>query len=352
MVIALMAGAVIGGRAGSYMHGSGMFYSDLFVGAMLLVVVAIAGVGAAVASRTARRELARTLTGFVAMTVVATAALFIISPPYRGPNPGTEYFGRATMHADELPPFEWSMGARCKILDGGASVFSAEMNLLEYLEQSIGAAMQFIPSGSWPRPGISISLWTMPESPAFYAADFGNGADVVMDSADGLRGHVQFALDRVPDQFRSPRPDEPDHLTGTLEWDCTVPPSLPPLSTTTAPPPGPAAAMDGAHDGSPDLNASGDRCYANGWASDPDDRSRRVTVRVIVDGTQVWSGPASESRPDVATAGYGDGRSGFWVRLDRRLKLGVDHEIRVQALDAETGRWVDLNATPRTLRCS
>ena len=37
MVVALIAGAVIGGWAGAYMHGSGMFYSDLFVGAMLLV---------------------------------------------------------------------------------------------------------------------------------------------------------------------------------------------------------------------------------------------------------------------------------------------------------------------------
>jgi hypothetical protein len=232
MIVALIAGAVIGGWAGAYMRGSGMFYSDLFVGAMLLVVVAIAGVGAAVATYTERRELARALTGFVVMTVVATAALFIISPPYRGSNPGTEYFGRATMHADELPPFEWSMGARCKILDGGASVFSAEMNLREYADHDVGAAMQFIPSGSWPRPGISISLWTPPESPAFYAADFGSGAEVVLDSADGLRGHVEFALDRAPDQFRSPRPDEPDQLTGTLDWDCTVPPSLSPSSTT------------------------------------------------------------------------------------------------------------------------
>jgi hypothetical protein len=108
----------------------------------------------------------------------------------------------------------------------------------------------------------------------------------------------------------------------------------------------------GTHDGSLDRVAHADRCYANGWASDPDDRSRRVTVRVLVDGTEIWSGPASESRPDVAAAGFGDGRSGFWVRLDGKLGLNVNHEIRVQALDAETGRWVDLNQTPRTLMCS
>ena len=113
----------------------------------------------------------------------------------------------------------------------------------------------------------------------------------------------------------------------------------------------PSVMPQGTHDGSLDRDARGDRCYANGGASDPDDRSRRVQIRVLVDGTQVWSGPASESRPDVAAAGFGDGRQGFWVRLDRMLELGVGHEVRVQALDAETGRWVDLNQTPRTLTC-
>jgi hypothetical protein len=344
MVVALMAGAVIGGWAGAYMHGSGMFYSDLLVGAVVLVVIAIAGVGAVVATYTDRSEMARTLTGFVVMTVVATGALFIISPPYRGPNPGVEYFGRATMRIAELPPFEWPMGSRCKILDNETSVFSAEVNLRANAKQQVSASMGFVPSGWRPQPGIGISLVTMEEdspiSPAFYTANFGSGADVVMDSADGLRGHLRFSANLEPDQFRTPKPDEPARLTGTLEWDCT------------ASPPGPSVMPEGTHDGSLDLNAHGDRCYANGWASDPDDRSRRVMVRVLVDGTQAWSEPASESRPDVAAAGHGDGRSGFWVQLDRSLKLGVDHEIRVQALDAETGRWVDLNATPKTLGCN
>ena len=352
MVVALLAGAAIGGWSGAYMRGSGMFYSDLLVGAVLILVVVAAGMGAAVSAHLDQAAATRALTGFAIVAVVAAGTMFTISSPYRGVNPGTTYFGRATMRTAELPPFEWPMGSRCLIRDNETSVFSTEVNLRYATVQSISAAMQFIPSGSWPRPGISIAVVTIPESPAFYAADFGNGAEVVLDSADGLRGHVQLALDRAPDQLRSPRPDEPARLTGTLEWDCTVPPSLLPSSTTTAPPPGPDVSIEGAHDGSLDIDARGDRCYANGWASDPDDRSRRVMVRVLVDGTQAWSGPAAESRPDVATAGHGDGRSGFWVRLDRLLKLGVDHEIRVQALDADTGRWVDLNATPRTLKCS
>lgn len=229
MVVALIAGAVIGGWAGAYMHGSGMFYSDLLVGAVVLVVIAIAGVGAAVATHTERSDMARILAGFMVMTVVATGALFIISPPYRGPNPGIEYFGRATMRIAELPPFEWPMGSRCKILDNETSVFSAEVNLRTKAKQQVGASMGFVPSGWRPQPGIGISLVTMEEnspiSPAFYNANFGSGAEVVLDSADGLRGHLSFSADRVPDQSRSPKPEEPAHLTGTLEWDCTLPPS-------------------------------------------------------------------------------------------------------------------------------
>jgi hypothetical protein len=229
MVAALLAGAVIGGWAGAYMHGSGMFYSDLFVGAVLLVVVAVAGVGAALAARTRRAGHAQTLTTFVVVTVTATGALFLVSPPYRGADPGTWYFGRATMRIAELPPFEWPMGSRCKILDGEASVSSAEVNLRTNAAQQVGAAIGFAPSGSWPQPGIVITVFTMSEnepiSPTSYAADFGSGATVVPDGADGLRGHIRFAADRLPGEFRSPAPGEPARVTGTLEWDCTVPPS-------------------------------------------------------------------------------------------------------------------------------
>jgi hypothetical protein len=108
----------------------------------------------------------------------------------------------------------------------------------------------------------------------------------------------------------------------------------------------------GTHDGSVDAVASGDRCYANGWAVDPDAPTRRLTVRVLVDGRQVWSGLARQSRPDVAAAGIGDGFSGFWVDLQRLVTHGRAHAIRVQARDLGTGRWADLNLTPRTLTCS
>ncbi len=52
VVVGLIAGALLGGWGGSYMRSSGMFFSDLFVGAILIVVVVIAGIAAAVAAKT------------------------------------------------------------------------------------------------------------------------------------------------------------------------------------------------------------------------------------------------------------------------------------------------------------
>ncbi len=224
VVVGLVAGALLGGWGGAYMRGSGMFYSDLFVGAFLVVVVLIAGVAAAVAARAHSDEAARALAGFAGMTVVATAVMFAVSSPYRGVNPGVWYFGRASMRAEELPPFTWRMGSRCLIRDGEASLFSAEVNLREAADQAVGATFQVIPSGSWPQPGISISLMDPSMTFVFYTADFGEDAELVLDTPDGLRGHVTFLATKVPDQSASPGP-EPDQLTGSLEWDCTVPPS-------------------------------------------------------------------------------------------------------------------------------
>jgi len=224
LVVALIAGAVLGGWAGAYMRGSGMFYSDLFVGAILILFVAAAGVAAGAAARAGQDEAARALAGFAVMTVVAAGILFAISSPYRDADPGVVHSGRATLRAAELPPFEWRMGSRCLIRDGEASVFSVEMNAREASEQYVGVSMRFVSSGAWPRPGLSISLFSPPESLILYTADLGDGATSVLDSADGLRGHVRFSANRVPDQSRSPGP-EPARLTGSIEWDCTVPPS-------------------------------------------------------------------------------------------------------------------------------
>jgi hypothetical protein len=116
--------------------------------------------------------------------------------------------------------------------------------------------------------------------------------------------------------------------------------------------PSPGRLPEGFHDGSIDEIAVGDRCYANGWASDPDDRSADVTVRILSDGTEVWRGLADDPRPDLPAAGIDDGMAGFYVDLRGLISLNAAHEIRTQAQDAGTGRWVDLAQTPRPITCT
>ncbi len=108
----------------------------------------------------------------------------------------------------------------------------------------------------------------------------------------------------------------------------------------------------GTHDGSPALVAtSAADCHANGWAQDADHPSTDVRVRIVADGTLVWSGVADAFRADLLEAGIGDGTAGFWANLAGRILPHVPHEIRAQAQDLDTSEWVDLNLTPRVLTC-
>ncbi len=66
---------------------------------------------------------------------------------------------------------------------------------------------------------------TPPESPVFYTADFGEGAVIILDTPDGLRGHMTFTATRPPGELPASPGGEPDQLTGSLEWDCTTTPS-------------------------------------------------------------------------------------------------------------------------------
>jgi hypothetical protein len=111
-------------------------------------------------------------------------------------------------------------------------------------------------------------------------------------------------------------------------------------------------AAQGTHDGSTYVVAGLEACYANGWATDPDHWGVPVQVRILADGQQVWSGAADSIRGDVRDAGIGDGRSGFSVQLGGLVSPGVPHEIRAQAHDVDTGEWVDLVQTPRTITCT
>ena len=108
----------------------------------------------------------------------------------------------------------------------------------------------------------------------------------------------------------------------------------------------------GTHDGAIDEVVGLGFCYANGWAADPDDLGADVQVRVVVDGVELVQLPASEFRQDLLDAGIGDGTAAFWVDLTGSVAPGVPHEVRVQAQDVQTGAWVDVDSTPRTITCT
>jgi hypothetical protein len=109
---------------------------------------------------------------------------------------------------------------------------------------------------------------------------------------------------------------------------------------------------EGTHDGVDGIQPPW-TCVANGWAVDPNDRTARLTVRVLVDDQEVTSTAADLFRQDLVEAGVSpDGLAGFNVSLWGLMSHALQHEIRVQAQDNETGEWFDLDATPMTLSCS
>ena len=94
-------------------------------------------------------------------------------------------------------------------------------------------------------------------------------------------------------------------------------------------------------------------CLAEGWATDPDDRSIDLNVRILSDGVEVAQTVAGVFRQDLADAGVcTDGTCSFSVNLWGLISPDTDHWITEQAQDAQTGEWVNLFDTPKMLNCS
>ena len=94
-------------------------------------------------------------------------------------------------------------------------------------------------------------------------------------------------------------------------------------------------------------------CFAVGWAADPDDRNIDLNIRIFADDVPVAQAVANLFRQDLADAGVcQDGTCNFIVNLWGLISPGENHLITVQAQDAQTGEWVNLSTTPRTLNCS
>ena len=93
-------------------------------------------------------------------------------------------------------------------------------------------------------------------------------------------------------------------------------------------------------------------CVAEGWATDPNDRNVDLNVRILSDGVEVAQTVAGAFRPDLEEAGVCPGGTcSFSVNLWSLISLDTDHSIAVQAQDAQSGEWVDLSSTPKTLNC-
>jgi hypothetical protein len=109
---------------------------------------------------------------------------------------------------------------------------------------------------------------------------------------------------------------------------------------------------EGYHDGlnGPQTEFS---CIAEGWATDPNDRSIDLTVRILSDGVEVAQTVANAFRQDLLDADVCPGGTcSFSVSLAGLIASDFDHSILVQAQDAQTGEWVDLYNSPKTLNCA
>lgn len=95
-----------------------------------------------------------------------------------------------------------------------------------------------------------------------------------------------------------------------------------------------------------------DGCWTIGWAADPDDRNIDLRIRVLVDGTEAAQATASDFRQDLKDAGECPGDTcGFSVDLWGLISHNTEHSVLIQAQDAQTSEWVNLNKTPKTLNC-
>lgn len=97
--------------------------------------------------------------------------------------------------------------------------------------------------------------------------------------------------------------------------------------------------------------ATNSDCVAAGWAADPDNWAH-VLVRISSDGEPIAWVVADEFRQDLLDAEIGDGTHGFRVNIGPLISSDVPHVIRVEAQDANSLQWADIDWTPLTITCT
>ena len=119
---------------------------------------------------------------------------------------------------------------------------------------------------------------------------------------------------------------------------------LPTYEITAAPDlrlePDTAAVYGGFHDAA-DCNV------VAGWAWNANEPNNPVNIDIYDGVTPVATISANVFRPDLVTAGIGNGYHGFIYNVDKLLKNGQPHSIRVRF----AGTTIDLANTPKSITC-
>ena len=94
-------------------------------------------------------------------------------------------------------------------------------------------------------------------------------------------------------------------------------------------------------------------CRADGWVIDHNDPNLDLNVRILSDGVEVAQTISDRYRQDLDEGGVCPGGTcSFSVDLWDLISQDTDHSITVQAQDAQTAEWANLNETPKTLNCT
>jgi hypothetical protein len=226
VIAAAGAGIVLGGFAGATLKGSGMFFSNLILGGVLLVFLVLVGICAVAAALMHRTRAARILAGFIGMTVIATGVAYAVAPRYRSTDEPFDHRGSVTISLTELGVAEWRAEATCR---RGPRDRTVTQVYIRDVHATIGD--RWFSFGLWLSPGatsvqagtLSFSLGLPGGSSVSYSAPPGDAMEATLVSADGLTGSLQFSAAPIPDPYH-PNP-EFDRLTGTFEWACASTPS-------------------------------------------------------------------------------------------------------------------------------
>lgn len=93
-------------------------------------------------------------------------------------------------------------------------------------------------------------------------------------------------------------------------------------------------------------------CNAGGWAVDPDDRTARINVEIVVDHQAVVTMTAEEFREDLLEAGICDGGNcSFFHTLWGEMTSYEPHSVAVWAQDISAEERVLLPNSPKDITC-